>query len=793
MKNPAGLLNALDEVIFELSLEGKVIAATSAARKLAGDVPPTGEALDLVESWDLARIVASRDRARFEQTLQRIAEGKVGSHAMEVGIIAAGLATAEAPHDVLPMAAKLGAVTATNGKPVSIGVWLRDLSLEKANEAAANAHGTHLLDLVENITDACVVENAEGNVEMLNEAFCRLFEIHVAPQSLIGTSCAELFEAASNSTQQRSGPLYLLFDAAPGSSQRDQRSFALLSGEAIAQVSLAVDDESGITGRLHLFHQTTARVAAVAESAPEGMIANQMALIGKIVRELSVAHESVGSALHRAEQLEMPGNLLEQLQRVETAANSALEAVAGLLDFPRIETGIVNLEIAPFHLRECLAEMIAGPADKAAQRQVQLKIRVEQDVPDELCGDAAKLMLVLRNLLDYAIESAPLVDSAAAPQAGDHPTDQRTEVTLVIAPEYTAEQQIHLSLSVEQLIRPGSIKPKAMPASAAMQLALARQIVRALAGNTGDGAVENKLEVQERKLGSSFQFTAVFPFSDSKTPITRPTFVTLTGVPILIVSKNIEERTQLAELVKGWRMMPREADNANVALRLLTRMAKEENPIPLVITSDELTTLDGFALAFCIKHHPQLKQTAIIMLAADGKPGDAIACRENGISAYLRQPVADQQLNEAIAAVIGVRDDANATSSLITRHSLREQKKAAVLIIDAARDQTMFAAGALKKNDYRVVVVASAEEAFDAMVQEQFDVVVVDPIDTGFVEGINIVATINSHVGEGREVPKILLASESPLSSKTAFDGLVSKPFSRDSILNAVVGLKLAR
>ena len=107
MKNPAGLLNALDEVIFELSLAGKVIAATSAARKLAGDVPPTGEALELVESWDLARIVASRDRARFEQTLQRIAEGKVGSHAMEIGIIAAGLASAEAPHDVLPMAAKL--------------------------------------------------------------------------------------------------------------------------------------------------------------------------------------------------------------------------------------------------------------------------------------------------------------------------------------------------------------------------------------------------------------------------------------------------------------------------------------------------------------------------------------------------------------------------------------------------------------------------------------------------------------------------------------------------------------
>jgi CheY-like chemotaxis protein/signal transduction histidine kinase len=791
MKNPAGLLNALDEVIFELNLEGKVIAATAAARAIAGDVTPAGDALDVVENWEFARIVTSRDRARFEQTLKRIAEGKVGSHRMELGVVVADGAAGGGVGDVLPMEAKLGAVTAANGKPVSIGVWLRDLSLEKANEAAANVQGTHLLDLVENVTDACVVESADGSVEMLNEAFCRLFEIREAPQSLVGTSCAELFEAASNATEKRIGPLYFPLDAATGSNQRDELSFPLLSGETIAQASLAVDGESGIAGRLHLFHQTTPQVAGVTESAPEGMIASQMTLIGKIVRELSVAHESAGSAVYRAEQLEMPGQLLEQLRRVESAANSAVDAVAGLLDFPRIEVGIVNLEIAPFRLRECLAEMIAGPANKAAHRQVQLKIQVEQDVPDELSGDAAKLMLVLRNLLDYAIESSPLVD-AAAPQSGDKQTDRRTEVTVVIAPEYTAEQQIHLSFSVEQLVRPGSTKPKTMPASSAMQLALARQIVRALASKTGDGMGENKLEVQERKLGTTLQFTAEFPFEKAKPANARPTFVTLTGVPVLIVSESISERTQLAEVVKSWRMAPREADNANVALQLLTRMAKEQNPIPLVITSNQLTTLDGFALAFRIKHHPHLKQTAIIMLAVDGKPGDAITCRENGISAYLRQPVADQQLNEAITAVIGAQDDAEATATLITRHSLREQKKAAVLIIGTARDQTMYAAGALKKKDYRVVVVASAQDAFEAMVQEQFDVIVVDPIDAGFVEGINVVATIKSHVGEGREVPKILLASESPLDGKTAFDGLVLKPFAKESILNAVADLNLA-
>jgi len=36
------------------------------------------------------------------------------------------------------------------------------------------------------------------------------------------------------------------------------------------------------------------------------------------------------------------------------------------------------------------------------------------------------------------------------------------------------------------------------------------------------------------------------------------------------------------------------------------------------------------------------------MMAAGGKPGDAIACRENGISAYLRQPIAPNQINKTL-------------------------------------------------------------------------------------------------------------------------------------------------
>jgi DNA-binding response OmpR family regulator/PAS domain-containing protein len=785
VKNPTGLINALDEPIFELGLDGKVLSATSAARSLAGDATLATDALTVLDNWTFANIVSTRDRNRFEQAFKRVAEGKTNGHRLELSIVAAsGNAS-----DALPMEAKLAGITAANGKPTSVGLWLRDLSLEKANEAAANVQGTHLLDLVDNVTDACVVESADGSVEMLNESFCRLFEIREAPQSLVGTSCAALFETASQATEKRIGPVYFPLDASTGSNQRDALTFPLASGESVEQASLAVDGELGIAGRLHLFHLVAPRSAAASDAPPAGMIANQMALIEKIARELVVACESAASAIHRAEQLEMPGQLLAQFQRVEAASMSAFDSVAGLLDFSRIEGSAVTLELAPFKLRESVATMIASVIGRAEERRVQLKVRIEQDVPEHLTGDAARLMQALRSLIDCAIEASPLADSTDTTSSEPGREHERaTEITLSVSPEYSADRQIHLSFSIEQLVRPAA-RPTSLPASATMQLALSRQIVRALAG--GGAKVDARLEVQERKLGTSYQFTAAFPFDDAKPHKPRPTYVTLTGLPVLIVSEDTEERRQLADMAKSWRMVPREADNANVALQLLARNAKEGSEMPLVITSNRLTTQDGFLLAFRIKHHPAMAQTAIIMLASEGKPGDAITCRENGISAYLRQPVAPQQLNEAITAVIGAQDDAEATSTLITRHSLREQKKAAVLIIDATRDKIAFVSAALKKKGYRVVLVGSAPEAFDAMAQEQFDVVVVDPDNAGFVEGINVVVTIKSHVGEGRDTPKILLASESPLGAGSAYDGMVLKPFVKDSLLNAMTNLNL--
>ena len=747
---------ALDEPVFEMDAAGVVVYAT----------PALAAWTDRDAGYALADALAAQDRARFKQTLQRIIDGKTANAQLEITL-------ADVDGSERPIELKLLANQREGGKTTTVVGWLRDLSMEKAREAAANVQGTHLLDLVESISDACVVESADGSVEMVNAAFCELFQVKAATQSLIGTPCSDLFTQASNATDKKVAPIYFPMDSAAA----DEFEFAFTDKRRAKQHSIPVPGENGIAGRLHIFRALDVKGKSAANlPAMSATDAAQLQLIEKIAHDLATTVEGAGNAIYRAEQLELPGQVLEHFRRVEKSAQSAFASIAGLLDFSKIETSEIALESAEFHLREGVANMLERIVPSAEERAVQIKLRVEQDVPEHLIGDGARMMLCLRNLLECAMP--PLLDRVAG-----------TEVSLVIEPEYSAENLIHISFSVVQSIPKGSVRPKSINPAAMMQLSLARQIVRAMHGNA-TGKAGGKIDIKERKETTTWQFTAAFPYRAIKDPRTRPTFVTLTGMHVMIVSSDREQRKQLAELARSWRMVPHEADDAGMALYLLSRVADEQGTIALVITTNELPVQDGFLLAFRIKNNIKLKQTAVVMLAKSGKPGDAIACRESGISAYLRQPIGANRLFEALSAVMGAQDDdSESTSTLITRHSLREAKAGTVLVIDANREHAMSAAMALKKLGYRISTADSATVAYVEMEQDKYDVIIIDPSTAGFAEmGIESIpdALRAKLPADSPNVPILLALAEDMSSVEYGYSGTVVKPYDKEELVAQV-------
>jgi CheY-like chemotaxis protein len=523
-----------------------------------------------------------------------------------------------------------------------------------------------------------------------------------------------------------------------------------------------VDEEpNGVLWRLRTLKEEAAE--EIEEPAERG--ASQIGLIEKIGHELTVALEGISAFSIRAQQLEFDHALVEHFQQIRSSTEAAFAAIGDLVDFSKVQGGVV-LRHSVFSLRTTIAELVKRVVHSAEEHHSRLRVKIEQDVADQLEGDVERLQLLLKNLLDNAFRLAP-----------------EGEVLLQITPEYESESGIHLSFSVSitEPAEGGERGHARLAAEAGLGLAVARFMVTAMGG---------KLVITSRPGAEAlYAFTIEFPVMPAPAPPQRATYVSLVGLPVLVVSDDPEQRLVISNLLRGWRMLPLESDNAAMALALLERMDEEGSPVPLVILSNQLPVQDGFLLAFRIKHHKRLRQALIVMLAKEGRPGDAIACRENGISAYLRYPANPRQLNDAIIAVTGATVDADDTPTLITRHSLREQRRGAtILMIGASRDAQILVSHALRKRDCSVVAAFDRDEAFAALDQEVYDIMLVDTNAPG-LERADVPHMLRSRILRDADATKLvaLVNDRSPAArdAKLAagFHAVLAKPFKQEDVV----------
>ena len=737
------IVDSLKVAVAIADAKGAIVFANHAFAELAGR-----ERAELADVTFFS-LFADEAQKRIQQNIARVSEGKAASTFVD-----AQIGDGAKPGRWVQVAFQ----PALDARDQAVGIIavVSDIGPQRETEQALNLSAARLLALAEASPVAEMVENAAGEIELANEPFCRLLALESAPQSLMGVPVHEVLARSSLIDTKA------LAKARKKPGEAASLALRLQDGRSISleRQPIVVDDV--VCGAVW-----STREQARSESAVKGVA--EIALIEKIGMELSVAMEGISAITIRAQQMEFDPAMVDHFQRIRTSTETAMAAIGDLVDFSKVSGGVV-LHKREFGLRAALADLISRLGANADEHRCRLRIKVEQDVADTLEGDVERLQLVMKNLLDNAFVVLP-----------------GAEITLQITPEYVTESGIQLSFSVaaagEAALHPAS----KVSADTGMGVAVAKFMVAAMGG---------KLAVATRQTSDAlYAFTIEFPVRPPPPAPGRPTYVSLVGLPVLFVSGEPEQRLQLSNLLRGWRLIPMEADNAAMAMALLERLNQEGNPIPLVILTNRLAGQDGFLLAFRIKHHAKFPSTLVMMLASEGKPGDAIACRENGISAYMRYPISDRQLNEAIVAVTGASVDSDETPTLVTRHSLREQRKGAtILLVDPSRDSQILASHVLGRQDCSLVVAQDFNEALASLDQDVYDIVLVDTALAGF-GGADAAKVLRSRIMRDPDAATLVAVSLEHSSAfreaKTAigFNTTVAKPFRKDDLLGLLATL----
>jgi CheY-like chemotaxis protein len=222
----------------------------------------------------------------------------------------------------------------------------------------------------------------------------------------------------------------------------------------------------------------------------------------------------------------------------------------------------------------------------------------------------------------------------------------------------------------------------------------------------------------------------------------------------------------------------------------------------LVLTDMHMPNMDGFTLVERIRQRPELSTATIMMLTSAGHRGDALRCRELGVSAYLLKPIRQSELREAIARVLGAREQKGAIP-LITRYSLHDARDAeACLRILLAEDNPvnqLLTTRLLEKRGHRVTVAGNGREALAAIDKESYDLVLMD-VQMPELDGIEATIAIREKEKTGENhLPVIALTAHAMKGDQerclqAGMDAYLSKPIRAqelDELLNRYVARKM--
>ncbi len=335
-----------------------------------------------------------------------------------------------------------------------------------------------------------------------------------------------------------------------------------------------------------------------------------------------------------------------------------LTLINDILDLSKIEASKTILENAPFSLREAIKSSSLLFSGKVSQRGLGFLVRIEDDVPTGLIGDATRYTQVLNNLIGNAIkftERGKISVSISVVERDGDTVVLRSEVVDTGIGIATAAQS-----DIFDRFSQADTSTTRRYGGSGLGLAIAKQLAEMMGGEIGVRSQPGE--------GATFWFTCRFAryngaLPDSVQPQEITPFV-LTGqqqIRVLMAEDNSINQDVGTAMLESIGCTVTLANDGHEAIAKLAAGAFD-----LVFMDCQMPEMDGFEATRCIRAEEQRTgnetPARIIALTANALAGDREKCIEAGMDDYLPKPFTLEQLHTMLSRWLPVQPAADAAT-----------------------------------------------------------------------------------------------------------------------------------
>jgi signal transduction histidine kinase/ActR/RegA family two-component response regulator len=335
----------------------------------------------------------------------------------------------------------------------------------------------------------------------------------------------------------------------------------------------------------------------------------------------------------------------DYLETVERSAEGLMQLLNDILDVAKIEAGKMELDRAPFSMRECVETSTRTMMGAAQQKGLEVGWDVDPQIPDNLVGDSTRIRQVLLNLIGNAVKF----------------TDQGfVKVSVRMEPAPDASLVAHFTVTdtgpgipedkrqiIFEPFRQADGSTTRHYGGSGLGLAISSGLVDIMGGRIW-------LE-SEVGRGSTFHFTA--PFTLGQAVLTQrahaPAPTDCAPLNILVAEDNVVSQRLVMALLKERGHSVTLAANGCAVLDLV-----DKRDFDLILMDIQMPEVDGLQATAEIRYREGQKKgkhIPIIAMTAHAMAGDRERCLDSGMDGYIAKPIHPGELMGLITGITAQR------------------------------------------------------------------------------------------------------------------------------------------
>lgn len=463
----------------------------------------------------------------------------------------------------------------------------------------------------------------------------------------------------------------------------------------------------------------------------------------------------------------------EFFDTIRFSSETLLTLINDILDFAKIESEKLDLEMITFNCETVIDEAISLVRPKAEGKEIEFIINYPPNLPRFIDGDMTRIRQILLNLVNNAVkftEKGEIVVSVREIKT----IDDRVLLKFTVSDTGIGIPEEKINCLFRSFSQVDSSTTRKYGGTG-LGLAISKRLVELMGGLIWVDSRNGK--------GSQFHFTIQTRYSENQATDQLDALKTiLKGKKILVVDDNVTNLKIFKAQLQNWEMHPVTVEMPQQAMSVI----ESSGPFDILILDMQMPDLTGIDLAKKVRELYNSRELPIVIVSSVNKP-EELKQYEQIINDYLTKPVKQTYMIKTLAhwleiktpdsAYLREREQRPADPQL--NENFAAEHPARILIAEDNLINQKIAAKILEKMGYNVQVALNGLEAMKQLEVHEFDLIFMD-VNMPEMDGLEATAKIIGKNGNYR--PLMIAMTANAMSGDrerfiaAGMDDYISKP-----------------